>query len=243
MSICFHIKPPAFKDGQPNPAFSFFVLSVFFCLFDLQPSQGGRACAIYSACFPRRRNETSVTARRTVFPAGTDEKAAYGFSGSHQRGLLQMGVAHGRPGIAVSQQLLDLIERVPGIDQKRGEGMPQVMNAHVGKLQTAPQLVPEYIDVTERLSRRMAGEKPRVAWLARNGADNLYASSDSGIWRGLPDLDSGTMSSRKSRRTCSQRALRISLLRAPVSRSRRMAEPSDDRFFPAPARVVALRPE
>lgn len=62
-----------------------------------------------------------------------------------------MGVAHGCSGIAVPQQFLHLIERVPGIDQKAGKGVPQVMDAHIGKAQAAPQPVPEKIDVAERL--------------------------------------------------------------------------------------------
>lgn len=78
-----------------------------------------------------------------------------------------MGVAHGCSGIAVPQQFLHLIERVPGIDQKAGKGMPQVMDAYIGKAQPAPQPVPEKIDVAERLARRMAGKKPGAARPAR----------------------------------------------------------------------------
>ena len=83
-----------------------------------------------------------------------------------------MGVAHGCSGIAVTQQFLHLIERVPGIDQKAGKGVPQVMDAHIGKAQPAPQPVPEKIDVAERLARRMAGKKPRAARPARQVADD-----------------------------------------------------------------------
>lgn len=85
-----------------------------------------------------------------------------------------MGIAHGGAGIAVPQHLLRLIQRMPGIHEKRGEGVPQVVNAHIGKSQAAPQLILESIDVTERLSRRMAGEQPRIAGSAGHGAKNFY---------------------------------------------------------------------
>lgn len=39
--------------------------------------------------------------------------------------------------------------------------MPQVMDAHVRESQTAPQPVPEEIEIAEGLSRSMAGEQPR----------------------------------------------------------------------------------
>ena len=85
-----------------------------------------------------------------------------------------MGVSHGGSGVAVSQQSLHLIEGVPGIDQKGGEGMPQVMDAHVRESQTAPQPVPEEIEIAEGLSRSMAGEQPRSPLPARDGANDRH---------------------------------------------------------------------
>ena len=85
-----------------------------------------------------------------------------------------MGVSHGRPGIAVAQQLLHLVERMPGIHEKTGEGVPQIVDTHVGKSQAAPQLVPEHIDVGERFARGMAGEQPRTARLVLDGTDDRY---------------------------------------------------------------------
>ena len=85
-----------------------------------------------------------------------------------------MGVAHGGSGIPVPQHLLRLIQRMPGIHEKRGESVPQVVDAHIGKPQFPPELVPEVIEVTERLSRRMAGEQPRITGAAGQGAKNFY---------------------------------------------------------------------
>ena len=85
-----------------------------------------------------------------------------------------MGITHGGSRIAVPQQFLHFIERVPRIDQKRGEGVPQVVNTHIGKSQFPPEFVPEQIEVAEGLSRSTAGKQPRIAWLAWNGANNRY---------------------------------------------------------------------
>ena len=46
----------------------------------------------------------------------------------------QVGVAHGRARIMVTQQALYLIERVACIDQDAGKGMSQVMDTHIGKI-------------------------------------------------------------------------------------------------------------
>ena len=85
-----------------------------------------------------------------------------------------MGVAHGGSGIAMPQKFLHFIEGVPGIDQKRGEGVPQVVDAHIRKSQFPPEFVPEQIEVAEGLSRSLAREQPRVARLARNGTHDRY---------------------------------------------------------------------
>lgn len=73
-----------------------------------------------------------------------------------------------------AQQLLYLVARVPGINQQAGEGMPQIVDAHIGKAESAPNLVPELIYIGERLVRRVAGEEPRTARHPGDGADDRY---------------------------------------------------------------------
>lgn len=131
----------------------------------------------------------------------------------------------------VPQQCLRLIQRMPGIHEKRGKGVPQAVNAHIGKSQFSPELVPEQIEIGKRLSLCMAGKQPRIAGSAGHGANNFQGGIGQKDIGGLSDLDNGTVSSCKSRRACSQRALRISLLRAPVSRSRRRATASGRSLF------------
>ena len=58
-----------------------------------------------------------------------------------------MGIPHGSAWIAVTQQLLHFVERMPVIDQEAGKGMPQVMDAHTVQSQLDAQFVPEVIDV------------------------------------------------------------------------------------------------
>ena len=57
--------------------------------------------------------------------------------------------------------------------QEIGRGRP-CLNAHIGKSQFPPEFVPEQIEVAEGLAQSMAGEQPRIAWLARNGANDRY---------------------------------------------------------------------
>lgn len=83
-----------------------------------------------------------------------------------------MGIAHCCTGIAVAQQLLHLVERMPRVDQKTGEGVPQIVYAHVGQSQFTPQFVPEKIDVGERFARSLAGKEPGTAGLLTDGTDD-----------------------------------------------------------------------
>ena len=107
-----------------------------------------------------------------VFFLRAGEKNTHRFRRRQKCDLPQMGVANGRSRVTVPQQFLHFVERVPGIDQKAGEGVPQVMDAHVLQSQSVAQPVPENVDVRERLVRRMAGEQPRAARFPPQGTDD-----------------------------------------------------------------------
>ena len=101
---------------------------------------------------------------------------------SHEQGILfQVGIAHGGARIAVAQQTLDFVERVPGIDKNAGKGMAQVMDAHIAQPQLPPQVIPEQIQVRKRASRGMSGKEPGAARTARqfsDDGDGLVGKSD-----------------------------------------------------------------
>jgi len=48
-----------------------------------------------------------------------------------------MGIAHGCARITVAKQLLHLVERMPGINQKTGKGMSKIMYADALQAQLA----------------------------------------------------------------------------------------------------------
>lgn len=92
-----------------------------------------------------------------------------------------MRVTHGRAWIAVAQQALNFVKRVPGIDKNAGEGVPQVMNTHIAQSQFLPQVIPEQIQVRKRASRGMPGKEPGAARMARqipDDGDGLVGKSD-----------------------------------------------------------------
>ena len=60
-----------------------------------------------------------------------------GISRINQCCLREMRIALRGGYLRMPENLLHFIDRAPGIDQERGEGMAQIMNAHIGNLQTA----------------------------------------------------------------------------------------------------------
>ena len=133
----------------------FFLLRLFYfneCIVDRIFSSGGRifrcclkqsfgALRLAGAGGGRQRRGMSACPHMSgiiwegrIFVFGGSRRAeegAYRARGQAQGILLQMRIAHGCARIAVPQQALDFVERVSGIDKDAGEGMPQVMDAHV----------------------------------------------------------------------------------------------------------------
>ena len=114
--------------------------------------------------------------RRPDFPERFSSRVlqprAHRFRRDLKRRPPQVGIPHGCSRIAVPQQLLHLIERMPGIDKKAGERVPQIMNADIPQPQRAPERIPEEINVGKGFFRRMTGKEPRAFHRARNGANN-----------------------------------------------------------------------
>ena len=101
----------------PRPANSSVLPSFlsFLILFILLFSASKCSCvqAAFCLCPTRYRRGGFPACVFIVMPGKT---GTHSLGCRHQRCLPQMGVSHGGSGIAVPQQLLHLIERVPGID-------------------------------------------------------------------------------------------------------------------------------
>ena len=59
-----------------------------------------------------------------------------------------------------------------GIHKKTGEGVPQVVDAYIGKPQFAPERIPKQLKVGKGLSRSMAGKQPGIAGSAGYSTKN-----------------------------------------------------------------------
>ena len=100
------------------------------------------------------------------------QTGAYALCGLNQGCLFQMRVTHGRPWIAMPEQLLHFIQRMASIDEKTGKCMAEIVNAHPGQAQFPPNTIPEAVDIRERLVPFSAWKKPRGTITARNSANN-----------------------------------------------------------------------
>lgn len=102
-----------------------------------------------------------------------------------------MRVAHGRSGIAMPEQLLHLIQRVPGVDEKTGKRMAEIVDAYPEEAQLPPDTIPEGVDIGKRPAPFPARKKPRRIVAARNGANNTRRLVRQGDVPGLSRLGEG----------------------------------------------------
>lgn len=73
-------------------------------------------------------------------------------TGIPQRLVREMGVPLRGARLGVAQKMLDLVETAPVVDQQAGEGVAQVVEAHIGHACLLTDLIPLFVNLNERLA-------------------------------------------------------------------------------------------